>query len=59
MTESDDTAGLRVTHFINTGADWGFDVTADLRVRKSFPAAPGLYHYDKSSMHFTEVRIST
>jgi hypothetical protein len=44
MAERNDTAGHRVTNFINSGADRRFDMIAALRIGKSLPAAPSLNH---------------
>jgi hypothetical protein len=44
MPKRDDPAGHRVADFVNSGADWRFNMFAAVRVRKSLPTAPGLHH---------------
>jgi hypothetical protein len=51
VAESNNAAGHGVADFVDSGADWRFDMIAALRIGKSLPSAPSLNHENNLSIH--------
>jgi hypothetical protein len=50
VAEGDDATGHSVADFVDSGADWRFNVIAALGIGKSLPSAPSLNHENNLSI---------
>jgi hypothetical protein len=50
MAKSNNAAGHSVADFVDSWANWRFNMIAALRIGKSFPSAPSLNHKNNLSI---------